>query len=223
MSSNGSRSKKNSKDEQADRILQSLFLKNKSSMIPSSKKIKKKRRTIQEQSVELEFRTANGKQKTLIWIMPKPRNSGGQGRRGRTSERSGRRGTRLKTKVKSNGNEDILIKKNEDTVNYADLFESAYKVIKSESSANGSNKQNQVSCDQKTENQSQNKSNDSFSGIEYDPLDNYFYLVSHQTPNKKPLFENKGILQPVQRPCLVINPRIVESLKKDYSLESFLC
>ena len=192
--------------------------------MPSSRKIKKKRKIVQEQTVQLEFRTKEGKLKTLHWVMPRAKaNGGGHSRRGKALERGGRRGVRTRGKMKVLETEESGTKKMGETVNYADLFESAYKVIKSESSANGSNKLNQMSCDLKPENQSQNRLNDSFSGIEYDPLDNYFYLVSHQTPNKKPLFENKGILESVQRPCLVINPRIVESLKKDYSLESFLC
>lgn len=219
MSSNGSRSKKNSKDEQAERILQSLFLKSKSSMVSSSKKIKKRRKPIQEQSVELHFKNSEGQQKTVFWILPK-------NPRGRTGSRINSGINVLKRRKETNR---IKTKKNENKsvssqpVNYADLFESAYKVIKSESSVSRSLKQNQLSSDLKTENLIQSRSNDSFSGIEYDPLDNYFYLVSHQTPNKKPLFQNKGILQPVQRPSLVINPRIVESLKKDFALESFLC
>lgn len=216
MSSNGSRRKKNSKDAKAERILRSLFLKNKSSLAPSSKKIRKKRRQTQEQSWQLHFRTTLNQRKTLQWVLPQPPSSRKKGSFGNASSKRRRAVPRQ---------EDVREKPNpfSEEVNYADLFESAYQVFKSESSASRSGKQVVASSEVKTENASQNRSTDSYSGIEYDPADNYFYLVSHQTPDKRPLFENKGILRPVQKPCLVINPRIVESLKKDYALESFLC
>ena len=215
MSSNGSRSKKHSKDAKAERILQSLFFKNKSSMAPTSKKIRKKRRNNTEQSVQLHFRNSQNQRRTMQWILPQPPSS-----RNKNSTPSGINSSKRR---KENEKINLQSKNGSGEVNYADLFESAYKVIKSESSASRSGKQLPMINDQKTYRNSVSKSNDSFSGIEYDPADNYFYLVSHQTPHKKALFQNKGLFRPVQKPCLVINPRIVESLKKDYALESFLC
>ena len=217
MSSNGSRSTKNSKDAKAERILQSLFYKSKSSVAPSSKKIKKKRRNTQQQSVYLYFRTSQNQRKTVHWIMPQSQNS-----RNRSQTTSAKASLKRKRNAVKSVQSKTQMKKPVG-VNYADLFESAYKVVKSESSGSRSGLQAQVCTEPKTENTTQSRSNDSFSGIEYDPIDNYFYLVSHQSSDKKPLFQNKGLYQPVQKPCLVINPRIVESLKKDFALESFLC
>lgn len=217
MSSNGSRSKKHSKDAQAERILQSLFYKSKSSVAPSSRKIKKKRRPVPENSFQLTFRTSQNQRRTLHWLLPhlggsRARNGPALARASLKRQKDSGRAAEAKTVAGNNG-----------TVNYADLFESAYQVIKSESSASRSRQQAQVSSDPKTENTVQTRSNDFFSGIEYDPVDNYFYLVSHQSSLKKPLFQNKGLFEPVTKPCLVINPRLVESLKKDFALESFLC
>lgn len=217
MSSNGSRSKKHSKDAQAERILQSLFYKNKSSVAPSSRKIKKKRRSPPDHGFHLTFRTSQNHRRTLHWVMPQA--SGSRARNGNGPTRVAPKHQKdLKQKLEPKASTG-----KKGTVNYADLFESAYKVVKSESSGSRSRQQGQVCADLKTENTSQTRSNDSFSGIEYDPVDNYFYLVSHQSARKKPLFQNRGLFQPVSKPCLVINPRIVESLKKDFALESFLC
>jgi len=218
MSSNGSRSKKHSKDAKAERILQSLFFKNKSSIAPSSRKIKKKRRNTQEQSFQLHFRNAQNQRRTLQWIMPRS-----QSGRSKNSNSFGVNSSKRKKESQKNGKTNSRSKNESGHVNYGDLFESAYKVVKSESSASRSGKQLHAVVDEKTHETSQTRSNDSFSGIEYDPVDNYFYLVSHQTTQKKALFQNKGLFQPVQKPCLVINPRIVETLKKNYALESFLC
>lgn len=211
MRSNGPRSKKTSKDAQAERILQSLFYKSKSSLAPSSRKIRKRRRSAPERSFSLAFRAPNGQRRTLSWLLPAaPENA--RAKPAKASSRRKREAPRAEApKAKA-----------EAQVNYADLFESAYKVVKSESAGSRSGRQVPGGSEPKTAQSSQTRAHDSFSGIEYDPADNYFYLVSHLSAQKRPLFQNRALFSPAQKPCLVINPRLVESLKKDFALEGFL-
>ena len=217
MRSNGSRSKKHSKDAKAERILQSLILKNKSSLAPSSKKIRKRRRSAQDSHFELRFRTSQNHRKTLLWIMPTPPSTAKRLPAHSSKTPSARRRPLplLPPLPRSR-------RPSTEQVNYADLFETAYQEFKTESSASGSRKPGVTSEELGTEAGSQNRAGDSYSGIEYDPKDNYFYLVCGQNAEKKELFENKGTAGGKGSPCLVINPTVVEGLKKDFALEAFL-
>lgn len=226
---NASRSSKQSKDAKAERILQVLSQKNKPSISGSSKKIRKRKRGPVEDSQTLRFRTRNDQRRHVHWVYPRPRTGYKMAPRGTpnefptTGKRTRKKGAGQRSKAAKNSVPQANQSK-EQNVNYAALFASAYAGIKSESSICKSQRRSARESDQKTvKSGSQAVSNDSFSGIEYDPFDNFFYLVSHQNALKKALFENKAISKTVQTPCLVINPRVVESLKKSFALESFLC
>jgi hypothetical protein len=209
MISNEVRYSKKSKDAQAERILQSLSQKTRSCLHQNSKKIKKKKKLVLDDSIQLVYKSKNGHKKFIDWIMPK---------------------SSVKIKESTSKVHNVVPSKKfesdqsgshlNEEVNYAAIFESAYEDLKSESSLSKNARKVQQRSHGVTP---QVRVNDGYSGIEYDPVDNYFYLVSNNNSSKKQFFRNKAISGVKQTPCIVINPRIIEGLKKSFELDSFLC
>lgn len=209
MLNNELRSSKKSKDAQAERIIQSLSQKTRPYISYNSKKIKKKKKIILDESFQLIYKSKNGNKKFVNWIMPKSYL--------KMKENSFK--TQEKMRIKEIKYEKSYANSNEE-VNYAAIFESAYEDLKSESSQSknivlGQLTRNKINDDARV--------NDSYSSIEYDPIDNYFYLVSNDNSSKKQLFKNKAISIVKQSPCIILNPTIIENLKKSFELDSFLC
>lgn len=209
MIQNELRYTKKSKDAQAERILQSLSQKTRPCLHQNSKKIKKKKKILIDDSIQLIYKSKKGHKKFIDWIMPK------------SSVKMKENALKVQNNIQMKKFESEQSYSNPDQeVNYAAIFESAYEDLKSESSQSKNVRQMQNGNNGVDR---QVRVNDGYSGIEYDPVDNYFYLVSTSNCNKKQLFKNKAISSVKQTPCIVLNPRIIEGLKKSFELDSFLC
>lgn len=98
---------------------------------------------------------------------------------------------------------------------YGDIFASVYETLKKKEPKN----LERPSTDDKSA-QTSGKS-DNFVGIEYDPGDNYFYLVGNDPSDKMALFENQGMKN--HKAVLhnfVINPVLLRTLKQDFQLDA---
>ena len=213
MMKNELRSSKRSKDAQAERILQSLSQKTRSTLNPYSKKIKKKKKSILDESIRLCYKLNDGTKKYMQWLMPK------------SKQKYKEKMTLIPEHKAANSfsSDDSSSNKNEE-VNYAAIFESAYVDLKSESSKGKTQKTPIKNIGYKKSNSEEDiRSNDVCSAIEYNPIDNYFYLIADDNSSKKQFFKNQSISNFHQNPCVIIDTRIIEDLKKNYELDCFLC
>lgn len=218
MRSNGSRSSKSSKDAQAERILESLLIKSKSSLAPKSRKIRKKRSSNQttRPSFSLTFRTCQNRSRVLEWILPEAPIK----KKTRRTRVILRKTAHVPTQTKVLRKKAIPKNKEPEPVNYAVLFETAYQEFMTESSASGSRRVHTTENVPKKAFLARQKQ--TFSAIEYDPKDNHFYLVSESGHVKKPLFENKGFALSSQPPAFLLPPNFLHNLKNDFALHSLL-
>lgn len=225
MRPNGSRHNKISCNAKADRIIENLNQKPKPSTAQRSRKIQKKRNARQRNSHRLDFKTSQGDKKHLTWVLPKkcskaPR----RGAKNRTTTNSLKKSAAKALAAKEAVKRANSCMQEEKNVNYGDLLINAYEEYKTESSLSKSFKPGSKKSVDKLQNKGQKvKFNDCFTGIEYDPMDNYFYLISHKNESKKALFKNKAINESNVGRCFVVNPRVVESIKKNYELDCLLC
>jgi hypothetical protein len=198
---------KKSKQAKADRIVNSLKMKA-SLLSPVTRKIKKKRRTRQAPLHYLTYETQNGKKKKVCFIFT----------------RSSRKNSGPKYSAQRAVESTHVPKKtapvNISQVGYGDLLFSAYEDLKKKSESNL-----KIVDQSSTNNKSSVKgmsmnTSDNFAGIEYDPKDNYFYLVGNDPSDKMALFENQGVkAKKMLVNNFVINPALLKNLKQDFQLE----
>ena len=197
---------KKSKQAKADRIVNSLKMKA-SLLSPVTRKIKKKRRTRQPPQY-LTYETQNGKKKRVCFIFTKSsrKNSG--------PKFSSQRAVESTNGPKKNGSGD------NSKVGYGDLLFSAYEDLKKNSGANAKKMHQTCNNEKAVVKGISTITNDNFAGIEYDPKDNYFYLVGDDPSDKMALFQNQGIkAKKMLMSNFVINPALLKNLKQDFQLE----
>ena len=103
---------------------------------------------------------------------------------------------------------------------YGDIFASVYENLKKKSESNPKNTEKISTENKSVMNRSCLKKSDDFVSIEYDPGDNYFYLVGNDPSKKMALFENQGMKggKSVLH-NFVVNQGLLRSLKQDFQLE----
>ena len=195
---------KSSKQAKADRIVNSLKMKS-SMLSPVPRKVKKKRRSRQTTSNNLTYETENGKKKKVCFVF---------------SRSSGRN---VKTYVQKKQENTFLQKREsiDETSQggYGDLFASVYENLKKTSQSQSGKREKASTDDKSQKNEAQPKQSDGFVSIEYEPLDNYFYLVGADPNEKMALFQNRGIRKKSLVHNFVINPVVLRSLKQDFQLD----
>ena len=193
---------KSSKQAKADRIVNSLKMKS-SMLSPVPKKVKKKRRSRQTTFNYLTYETENGKKKRVCFMFSK----------------SGRN-----PKIPIPKKETNFLQKRDSFVEnsqggYGDLFASVYENLKRTSQSQSRKREKTTTEDKSQKNEQPLKQKDGFASIEYEPLDNYFYLVGTNPNEKMALFENRGIRKKSLVHNFVINPILLRNLKQDFQLE----
>lgn len=198
---------KSSKQAKADRIVNSLKMKS-CMLSPIPKKVKKKRRSRQTALNYLTYETQNGRKKKVCFVF---------------SKSSGRNYV-TKISVPKKQEESLLQKRDSMIDNsqggYGDLFASVYENLKKNSRPMSRKREKASTEDKSLKINEQNKKTDGFVSIEYEPLDNYFYLVGKNPKEKMALFQNRGIRN--KKSVLhnfVVNPVLLRSLKQDFQLE----
>lgn len=197
---------KKSKQAKADRIVNSLKMKA-SMLSPVTRKIKKKRRGRQQPLQYLTFETQNGRKKKVCFIFSRTsrKNSGPKHSSHRNTE-SGAAKRKSAPDTSSQGG-------------YGDLLFSVYENLKKQ--AVPSKNLDKPSTDDKSRGKGVvGAEKDNFASIEYDPMDNHFYLIGSNPADKMALFENQGMKH--RKTVLhnfVINPVLLKNLKKDFQLE----
>ena len=197
---------KKSKQAKADRIVNSLKMKS-SMLSPVTRKIKKKRRGRQQPLNYLTYETQNGRKKKVCFIFKRTsrKNSG--------PKHSSLRNTEIPVPVKKKAS--IVPSQG----GYGDLLFSVYENLKKQSESAPKNL-DKPSTDDKSHGKVVTDEKDNFASIEYDPIDNYFYLIGNNPADKMALFENQGMKhRKMVLHNFVINPVLLKNLKKDFQLE----
>jgi len=199
---------KKSKQAKADRIVNSLKMKS-SLLSPVTRKIKKKRRNRQAPLHYLTYETQNGKKKKVCFIFSKS-----------SRKNSGPKYSSHKAVESSIVNKKTTMN-SVPQVGYGDLLFSAYEDLKKKSEPNMKTTNQNSTNNKSSEKGVVMSTNDNFAGIEYDPRDNYFYLVGNDPTEKMALFENQGIKsKKLVVKNFMINPAILKNLKQNFQLES---
>jgi hypothetical protein len=198
---------KKSKQAKADRIVNSLKMKA-AMLSPVTKKIKKKRRTRPPPATYLPFETQTGRKRRVCFIFSK------------TSRKNSFPKTLPPKPVDPAPVPLGVSLNNSQGGGYGDIFASVYENLKKKSESNPKNGGHVSTEDKSRGDAGGSRRGDDFVGIEYEPGDNYFYLVGRDPRRKMALFENQGMKGGKQGVRdFVVNQGLLRSLKQDFQLE----